>query len=516
MGFALKAALEPIIVLQRALKHLQSDRATDGDLDSFIDLAHTAVAEEALDEEATNSAANELIVLGLFARICHNAILASLRQVPTALERAGIWLFNPGTHPDASPATHNLATAKFCTGEACDKHSAVVWMGPKRAEISVDQTSTQRQYDVRPQLYSIQAFPWQLLLIFWASVLWACTDTPPARERPDLGLSTADDTTPPSDTPTETTDDAPTLPPTDTTTTEDPTPNDTNASDVDEDTTPPLPPGVWIATFNVERFFDTVCDTGQCGFQDYEPPVTEAGFNRDADRVAQGIERLGADIVLLQEVESQACIDAVAARLGSAYAVYALGESNTKASVDVAVVAKGELVKAVRHRQEILLRPDGGTTTFAREFYEVHLNIEGKQVIVFASHFVSKVGGDDSRRLAEATGARRIVVEVAGENPGALVVMGGDLNDFPGSPPINELERDGALVRVAADLGAAAGTYYYNDENQAIDHLFIAVGAAGGHYRGGTAGVMRYDGERGWGGSDHAALKAYFEFGAAP
>lgn len=49
-------------------------------------------------------------------------------------------------------------------------------------------------------------------------------------------------------------------------------------------------------------------------------------------------------------------------------------------------------------------------------------------------------------------------------------------------------------------LGAAAGTYYYNDENQAIDHLFIAVGAAGGHYRGGTAGVMRYDGERVWGG----------------
>lgn len=415
MGFALKAALEPIIVLQRALKHLQSDRATNGDLDSFIDLAHTAVAEEALDEEATNSAANELIVLGLFARICHNAILASLRQVPTALERAGIWLFNPGTHPDASPATHNLATAKFCTGEACDKHSAVVWMGPKRAEISVDQTSTQRQYDVRPQLYSIQAFPWQLLLILGVRAVGLYRYS--ARTRaPRPGVVNRRRYDPPSDTPTETTDDAPTLPPTDTTTTEDTTPNDTNASDVDEDTT--------AAAWGLDRDVQRRAVLRHCvrhravRLPGLRAARDQAGFNRDADRVAQGIERLGADVVLLQEIESQACIDAVAARLGSAYAVYALGESNTKASVDVAVVAKGELVKAVRHRQEILLRPDGGTTTFAREFYEVHLNIEGKQVIVFASHFVSKVGGDDSRRLAEATGARRIVVEVAGENPG--------------------------------------------------------------------------------------------------
>ena len=86
LGLALKAFLKPIIILERPLEHLESNRATHRDLDSLVDLAHPAVAEEALDEEATNSAANELIVLGLFARICHNAILASLRQVPIAQE----------------------------------------------------------------------------------------------------------------------------------------------------------------------------------------------------------------------------------------------------------------------------------------------------------------------------------------------------------------------------------------------------------------------------------------------
>jgi predicted extracellular nuclease len=276
------------------------------------------------------------------------------------------------------------------------------------------------------------------------------------------------------------------------------------------DASPPLPPGLWVATYNVERFFDTVCDSGQCTYKTFEPPIDEATFARTADRVARGIRGLGADVVLLQEIESEACVEALRQRLAGEYTVITLGETNLTASLDVAVALRGQLVKTVTHRHKVLQRPDGGTTRFAREFYEVHVEALDQPIIVFAAHFISKVGGDDSRRLAEARAARQIVLEVAEANPQALVIMGGDLNDTPDSEPLTTLTGDGRLVRVAAELGDQDGTYIYQGVDQAIDHLLWAVAGSGGEYVSGTAQVMRDPDRRGWGGSDHAALRAYF------
>jgi endonuclease/exonuclease/phosphatase family metal-dependent hydrolase len=354
-----------------------------------------------------------------------------------------------------------------------------------------------------------------LLLSVCAGLLAAvgCSDAPPDRsDRPDLQLVSVDATPTTEDTSTSTTEDTPTSTTEDTPTSEDSSPPTDEGGD--GDATSSLPPGLWIATYNVERFFDTVCDSGQCGPAEYEPLVDAQAFEKDADRVFYSVRALGADIVLLQEIESEACVEALRQRLGAEYDVITLGETNLPASVDVAVALRGELVKTVTHRQEILPRPDGGTTRFAREFYEVHALIQGQPVIVFAAHFISKVGGDDSRRLAEATAARRIVLDVAQKNPQALVVMGGDLNDTPGSPPIDTLTQDPQLLRVAAELGDADGTYLYNNTYQALDHLIIAVAATGGAYVPGTVEVMREPTKRGWGGSDHSALRAYFSLTA--
>ncbi len=267
--------------------------------------------------------------------------------------------------------------------------------------------------------------------------------------------------------------------------------------------------GVGVATFNVRRFFDTSCDSGDCGTDAWEELPSETEFAARVEQIAVAIEQLDSDVILLQEIETQVCLDALATRLAPRFPIWVHGEIGTAATVDVAVLSAGELLMERRHRDEPLPLPGGGTTTFAREFLELHLQLDGQRLIVFSAHFKSKANDQPERRLAEAVAAQRIVTEVAAEHPEALVVLGGDLNDTPGSPPIDAIELDGELQRVAAELPQGHdSTFVYGGQQLALDHLYLAVAAAGG-YLAGSAKVVR-DNQKGLGGSDHAALRARF------
>ena len=272
---------------------------------------------------------------------------------------------------------------------------------------------------------------------------------------------------------------------------------------------------VRAATFNVRRFFDTVCESGTCEGGDYEALASPAVFEARADQIAQAIRGLGADVVALEEIETQACLDALVRRLGDVLPHGVLGEIATPASVDVAVLSRTPLERVTGHRAaEVLTRPDGTTTEFSRELLEVEVRIEGAPVVMFAAHFRSKVNDDPGRRLAEAQAARRLVLARAAAAPGALVVLGGDLNDVPGSPPLTALTADGGLVRVGDDLlEGEQATYVYAGRGQAIDHLLLAPSAAAVRVPR-AARVWRGDGDDGYGGSDHFALTAEFRFTA--
>ena len=283
-----------------------------------------------------------------------------------------------------------------------------------------------------------------------------------------------------------------------------------SSEDTTQDTTP-AGPTIEIATWNTARFFDRVCDSGRCDAaqNDYEELPSAAQFQYKASQLATGITRQDADIMLLQEVESQDCIDALIAALPAGrWPVAVLGEMGQDASVDVAVLANGELVNVIRHRNVPLPLPGGGSTTFTREFLEVELLIQGRPVTVFSAHFRSKSNDDPSRRLAEARGAAAIVAASAAASPDSLVVLGGDLNDTPDSEPLLALTSPGILARVAADIAPNDWTYAFNSQRDAIDHLLIATTASGG-YVAGSATVLR-DATGGLLTSDHASLRASF------
>lgn len=288
----------------------------------------------------------------------------------------------------------------------------------------------------------------------------------------------------------------------------------------DTEPIPPRDPNAWpetpregtarLAAFNVRRLFDTVCDTGTCGGSNYEELPTPEILDTKTTRLADAIRSLKADVVMVEEVETQASLLALQAKLPE-FPEAQLGEMGFPASVDVGVLSRHRILFSRRHRDStVLTRPNGSTTTFAREFLEVHLDVKGKEVIVFPAHFKSKSDDDPGRRLAEARAAHDILVRVAKEYPHALVVLGGDLNDTPGSEPLLALEGSGALLRVASDRPAGeAGTYPFNGSWQAIDHLLLARGGAGRYVPGSFRSVR--EGNRGLGGSDHAAVVADFE-----
>jgi uncharacterized protein len=264
----------------------------------------------------------------------------------------------------------------------------------------------------------------------------------------------------------------------------------------------------------VRRFFDATCDSGQCSTDGFEEVATATQFETRATQIATALAELEADVITLAEVETQGCLDAVQAKLkeaGKEYPVAHLAETGLPGSVDVAVLSRGKLDKVTTHRKETdpLLRPDGSKTIFTRELPELHLSFASKKVVVFAAHFRSKSDDDPGRRLAEAKKTQELMVAAGTANASALVLLGGDLNDTPGSDAIDALEKDGALVRVAKDIPEPSqGTYKFNGTLQAIDHIFTTKTRASA-YVGQSAKVVS-DTTGGFGGSDHASIYADF------
>jgi endonuclease/exonuclease/phosphatase family metal-dependent hydrolase len=270
---------------------------------------------------------------------------------------------------------------------------------------------------------------------------------------------------------------------------------------------------VRLGTFNLKRLFDTVCDSGACGPNDFESAPAESQLRFRAGQIAQGVAQMDVDIVAIQEIESDAALqvllEEVAAVLGDEWQHGAIGELGFDGSLDTAVISRFPITEVTLHRDTIaVFRPDNSRTSFARELLQVEVSHEGRRVVLFSAHFKSKSNDDAGRRYGEAVSSRVIIEAFAEANPDALVVLGGDLNDTPGSDPLNALEEDGGLFRVTSVLGDEAGTIRYAGTSQAIDHLYLATNASGVLLEQ-SVQIVR-DASGSLGGSDHAAVRATF------
>lgn len=193
----------------------------------------------------------------------------------------------------------------------------------------------------------------------------------------------------------------------------------------------------------------------------------------DLERVGDFLAATGADVVLLQEVDELASrsggVDqaaALGARLGMT-AHFAPFMDFQGGRYGLAILAAPPVVAA-----EVVALPAG--TREPRSAMVVTLDVDGAPLRVANAHLDWLA--DDERRVAQARALLEALVLDAGEGPGtpSPVILGGDLNDVPGSATLALLQGWSAFGRVGPD----APTFPSDAPNRTIDHFLIApVGA---------------------------------------
>ncbi|MBR4490330.1 hypothetical protein IKP13_06815, partial [bacterium] len=130
---------------------------------------------------------------------------------------------------------------------------------------------------------------------------------------------------------------------------------------VDEDETPDEEPeipeeekikSVTIGTYNTRLFFDKFCDTGNCSSSDFEKEPSDSEYSEKVSDLAASVKEIGADIILLQEVEKDSCLKDLFEKSG-AYDEFYLGEKGSLASVDTGVMTKGKITYKNKHIEQI-------------------------------------------------------------------------------------------------------------------------------------------------------------------
>lgn len=177
---------------------------------------------------------------------------------------------------------------------------------------------------------------------------------------------------------------------------------------------------VKIATYNVENLFDMNNDGTE--YEEYVPNG-DWGWNENIYRIklrntANVIKDIGADIIGLQEIESETALKDLKAELnrqGLYYQYYAFART-TNSAVNTALLSRYPI-------QSALKLPVSRNGQY-RDILEAKININGTFVRVFINHWKSK-SGPESERIACAKRLVSRLNELPSDEPFILL---GDFN----------------------------------------------------------------------------------------
>ncbi|HEX5623308.1 MAG TPA: endonuclease/exonuclease/phosphatase family protein [Sulfuricurvum sp.] len=178
-----------------------------------------------------------------------------------------------------------------------------------------------------------------------------------------------------------------------------------------------------IATYNVENLFD-MNDNGT----EYEQyiPNTSWGWNEEMHRIklrntAQVIKDIGADVIGLQEIESEIALKELKAELnrqGLYYPHYAFARSKNTA-VAVAILSRYPIKSALSHSVS--------SHRSYRDILEAKLNLNGKTLRIYVNHWKSK-SGPESMRIESAKVLKKLITALPKDEP--YVLMGDFNSDY--------------------------------------------------------------------------------------
>jgi endonuclease/exonuclease/phosphatase family metal-dependent hydrolase len=177
---------------------------------------------------------------------------------------------------------------------------------------------------------------------------------------------------------------------------------------------------VKIASYNVENLFDMMDDGNE--YEEYIPN-TSWGWNEEMYRIklrntAQVIQDINADVIGLQEIESETALKELKAQLnrqGLYYPHYAFAKKRNSA-VAVAILSKYPIKSALSHSVS--------SSRAYRDILEAKIDINGKTLRIFVNHWKSK-SGPESMRVQSAKVLKKLIDNLDKDEPYVLL---GDFN----------------------------------------------------------------------------------------
>ena len=247
-----------------------------------------------------------------------------------------------------------------------------------------------------------------------------------------------------------------------------------------------------VGFWNVENVFDLEDDPYK---NDNEfaiggkKRINEGIYNLKMDHVASVIEKIGADILGLCEIENKAVLKDLYSRVPSFEYQIVHYESPDFRGIDVALFYNPEKLWFVDSRKIGVLLPSGKPT---RDILHAIFRFEEQILHVFVNHWPSKYGGAEKSipfRAAAARTLRKEIERILEKNPVSEIVVMGDLNDEPVEPSVVEHlganmdrmkvnGRETILWNVMEKYhrNKKGSTYKYGGKDMVYDHLIISPG----------------------------------------
>jgi predicted extracellular nuclease len=276
---------------------------------------------------------------------------------------------------------------------------------------------------------------------------------------------------------------------------------------------PPKPPAgtrsgpkgdTTVTTFNVENLFDLVDDPVKD--DESSTPTPEALETKLAKlSAAIRVELRLPEILVVQEIENTQILQELGGRVNAAAGTDYVATSFETS--DARGIEPGLLWDADRVSLEDAFQLSGPDVEAAfgpssaspgREPLVGVFDVEGNEVTIVANHFKSKSGDDplfgvnqpptritEEQRKLQAQVVRDFVDGILEEDPSAMVMVAGDLNDFQfGEPgegpdhPIAILEGGAGQVPLTNLVGmekpAETFTFVFDGNSQVLDHMLVS------------------------------------------
>ncbi len=233
---------------------------------------------------------------------------------------------------------------------------------------------------------------------------------------------------------------------------------------------PLTPVPVTIVNWNTRNFFDTLKDTPDGDV------LTKAQYTKKRQTIGGVIADLAADIVILCEIENKnILVDLNKTELGGAYTSIELISGNDQRGIDVGLLSKIKPDSIVSHKDEFFQSSETKASyQYSRDCLEVHFTVNGRKLVVLGVHFKAKEPTDSpDKRLAEAEHTRAIADAISKKDPGTAILILGDLNDVPGSPPLKAVVGKAPTLFVSSVDAAPEASRYsfvYKGTKELIDH----------------------------------------------